>query len=63
MADEKTRVSGEIPRPEPKGPVLPIVNPEADKPQPPKSTIHPAVYVAYVKSLRAMLNDRCIGIN
>lgn len=48
MADEKTRVSGEVPRPEPKGPVLPTVNPEADKPQPPKAALHPALYVAYV---------------
>ena len=49
MADEKTRVSGEIPRPEPQEPVLPTVNPEAPKPAPSKSAIHPAAYVAYVK--------------
>ncbi|KAI1105016.1 TPT-domain-containing protein [Jackrogersella minutella] len=46
MADEKIRTSGEVPRPEPKGPILPTTNPEADKPQPPKPAIHPAVYVA-----------------
>ncbi|EMR63254.1 hypothetical protein MGN70_012385 [Eutypa lata] len=51
MADEKTRVSGEVPRPEPKGPVLPTVNPEADKPQPPKAALHPALYVAVWISL------------
>ncbi|KAI0378453.1 TPT-domain-containing protein [Hypomontagnella monticulosa] len=46
MADEKSRTSGEVPRPEPKGPILPTTNPEADKVQPPKPAIHPAVYVA-----------------
>ncbi|KAI5863394.1 TPT-domain-containing protein [Durotheca rogersii] len=46
MADEKSRTSGEIPRPEQKGPILPTTNPEAEKPQPPKPTIHPAFYVA-----------------
>lgn len=48
MADEKTRTSGEVPRPEAKGPILPTTNPEADKPQPPKAVLHPAVYVMYV---------------
>ncbi|GAO16270.1 uncharacterized protein UV8b_08208 [Ustilaginoidea virens] len=42
MADEKSRVSGDVPRPEP---VLPTVNPQVDKPQPPKSSVHPALYV------------------
>ncbi|KAI1656156.1 TPT-domain-containing protein [Daldinia decipiens] len=51
MADEKTRTSGEVPRPEPKGPILPTTNPEADKPQPPKPAIHPAFYVAVWISL------------
>ncbi|KAI1480401.1 hypothetical protein K445DRAFT_322123 [Daldinia sp. EC12] len=51
MADEKSRTSGEIPRPEPKGPILPTTNPEADKPQPPKPAIHPAFYVAVWISL------------
>ncbi|KAI2631989.1 TPT-domain-containing protein [Hypoxylon sp. NC1633] len=46
MADEKTRTSGEVPRPEPKGPILPTTNPEADKAQPPKAALHPALYVA-----------------
>ncbi|KAI0137367.1 triose-phosphate transporter family-domain-containing protein [Xylariales sp. AK1849] len=43
--DEKTRTSGEVARPE-GGPILPTVNPETEKPQPPKASIHPAVYVA-----------------
>ncbi|KAI1376151.1 TPT-domain-containing protein [Hypoxylon crocopeplum] len=51
MADEKSRTSGEVPRPEPKGPILPTTNPEAEKPQPPKATIHPALYVAVWISL------------
>lgn len=45
MADEKTRTSGEVPRPEPKGPILPTTTQEAEKPQPPKAAIHPAFYV------------------
>lgn len=42
--EEKTRASGDQPR-EPNQPVLPTVNPEAEKSQPPKSSLHPAVYV------------------
>ncbi|KAI0181417.1 TPT-domain-containing protein [Hypoxylon sp. FL1284] len=45
MADEKTRTSGEVPRPEPSGPILPTTTQEADKPQPPKAVVHPAFYV------------------
>ncbi|CAJ2511508.1 Uu.00g071330.m01.CDS01 [Anthostomella pinea] len=45
MADEKERSSGEIPRPEPKGPILPTTNSDAEKSQPPKSPVHPAFYV------------------
>ncbi|ORY64034.1 triose-phosphate transporter [Pseudomassariella vexata] len=45
-ADEKTRQSGEVSRSENKGPILPTVNPETEKPQPPKVAIHPAFYVA-----------------
>lgn len=45
--DEKQRISGEVPRGEAKGPVLPTINPAAEKlQQPPKSAIHPALYVA-----------------
>ncbi|KAH8677461.1 triose-phosphate transporter [Xylariales sp. PMI_506] len=43
-AEEKTRTSGEVVRAE--SSILPTVNPEAPKPEPPKSSIHPAVYVA-----------------
>jgi hypothetical protein len=43
-SDEKTRTSGESPR-EQNGAVLPTVNPEAEKAQPPKPSIHPAFYV------------------
>lgn len=43
-ADDKTRTSGESPQAQ-SGPVLPTVNPEAEKAQPPKSTLHPSVYV------------------
>jgi hypothetical protein len=43
--EEKTRSSGESPR-EQGAPILPVVNPEAEKAQPPKSMgIHPAFYV------------------
>lgn len=42
--DEKTRTSGESPR-EQTGSVLPIVNPEVEKAQQPKPSIHPAFYV------------------
>ncbi|KAI0154346.1 triose-phosphate transporter [Xylariaceae sp. FL1272] len=45
MADEKERVSGESPR-EAKGPLLPTTTAEAaDKAQPPKPALHPALYV------------------
>ncbi|PKX88522.1 UDP-galactofuranose transporter [Aspergillus novofumigatus IBT 16806] len=40
---EKARVSGEVSRPEP---LLPTVNPAAEKSEPPKPTFHPAVYVS-----------------
>ncbi|KAK4101474.1 TPT-domain-containing protein [Parathielavia hyrcaniae] len=43
--EEKTRASGDQPRDE-DGPVLPTVNPEAEKPQPPKQGLHPALYVS-----------------
>ncbi len=46
MADEKARVSGELPRQE-SGPILPTVNPDAEKSNPvaPTAALHPAVYV------------------
>lgn len=43
-ADEKTRVSGEVTRDQDAS-VLPTVNPEAQKSQPAKSSVHPAAYV------------------
>jgi hypothetical protein len=43
--EEKTRASGDQPR-EQNSPVLPTVNPNAEKSQPPKSSLHPAVYVS-----------------
>ncbi|CAI0645907.1 unnamed protein product [Colletotrichum noveboracense] len=43
-ADEKTRVSGEVPRGE-NGSILPTTNPDLEKSQPPKAAIHPALYV------------------
>ncbi|KAH6656644.1 triose-phosphate transporter [Truncatella angustata] len=43
-AEEKTRISGEVTRPE--GTILPTVNPEAEKSQPAKAGFHPSVYVA-----------------
>ena len=45
--EEKTRVSGESPR-EQNEPILPTVNPDAEKAQAPKASIHPAIYVMYV---------------
>lgn len=48
--EEKTRLSGEVPRAESKSPILPTVNPDAEKVQltkkPSTGGIHPAVYVA-----------------
>lgn len=41
---EKERQSGEEKRVE--DPVLPIVNPEAEKATPPKAGLHPAFYIA-----------------
>ncbi|KAJ9621569.1 hypothetical protein H2203_007056 [Taxawa tesnikishii (nom. ined.)] len=43
---EKERMSGEIERPEQSEPMLPVVNPALEKPQPPKAALHPAVYIA-----------------
>ncbi|GJD01923.1 triose-phosphate transporter [Colletotrichum higginsianum] len=42
--DEKTRVSGEVPRGE-NGSILPTTNPDVEKSQPSKAQIHPALYV------------------
>lgn len=44
--EEKTRASGDQPR-EQNGPILPTVNPDAEKQQPskPPSSVHPALYV------------------
>ncbi|KAK4244414.1 triose-phosphate transporter family-domain-containing protein [Corynascus novoguineensis] len=42
--EEKTRASGDQPR-EQNEPVLPTVNPQVEKPQPPKPSLHPAFYV------------------
>ncbi|KAI0013326.1 TPT-domain-containing protein [Xylariaceae sp. FL0662B] len=51
MADEKTRTSGEVARPEAKGPILPTTNPETEKSQPPKAAVHPAFYIVVWISL------------
>ena len=46
---EKDRISDEIVRSGPDEPVLPLVNPAAEKSEPVKSAaFHPAVYVMYV---------------
>lgn len=42
--DEKVRTSGELSRPD-NSPVLPTVNPAAEKSELPKASLHPAVYV------------------
>ena len=50
-AEEKTRTSGEVPRPEPKGPILPA--PATDKTSDAaKFNVHPAFYVTYVDPWR-----------
>ncbi|EKD14075.1 uncharacterized protein L3040_007925 [Drepanopeziza brunnea f. sp. 'multigermtubi'] len=50
MNDEKVRISGEVPRAA--APILPTVNPDAEKPQlSASSSIHPAFYVAVWISL------------
>ncbi|KAL0940784.1 DUF250 domain membrane protein [Colletotrichum truncatum] len=50
-ADEKTRVSGEVPRGENNGSILPTTNPDLEKSQPPKASIHPVFYVVVWISL------------
>jgi hypothetical protein len=45
MSEEKARVSGERER-DAAAPVLPTVNPDVVKPEPPKSTVPAAVYIA-----------------
>ncbi|KOS22216.1 putative sugar phosphate/phosphate translocator [Escovopsis weberi] len=44
-SEEKSRVSGEVSRGDSSSPVLPTVNPAADKPQASKFSLHPAFYV------------------
>ncbi|RDW64934.1 DUF250 membrane protein-like protein [Coleophoma cylindrospora] len=44
MGEEKVRISGELSRPA-DAPVLPTVNPMAEKSEPPKAALPPAVYV------------------
>jgi hypothetical protein len=44
-SDEKVRTSGEAPRSEKNGSILPTVNPELEKMQPPKPSLHPAFYI------------------
>jgi hypothetical protein len=51
-ADEKVRTSGELSRPDASASVLPTVNPALEKPEPPKSSLHPSVYVMYVEILK-----------
>lgn len=50
MGEEKTRASGDQPR-EQSEPMLPTVNPEVEKSQPPKASLHPALYVTVWISL------------
>ncbi|KAL9051464.1 MAG: hypothetical protein Q9162_005995 [Coniocarpon cinnabarinum] len=45
-SDEKARQSGDSPRQEAQAQSLPTVNPTTEKPEPPKATFHPAVYIA-----------------
>lgn len=42
--EEKSRASGDSPR-DNSGPVLPTVNPEVTKIEPPRPSVHPALYV------------------
>jgi hypothetical protein len=45
--NEKERISGEQPeRSSPAEPVLPTINPDTEKPAPPKASLHPAFYIA-----------------
>ena len=57
-AEEKMRTSGDIPRDgasSSSAPILPTVNPDAEKSQSSKPTIPAAVYVMYVNLLRRRL--------
>jgi hypothetical protein len=49
-AEEKMRSSVDAAR-DPAQPVLPTVNPEAQKAAPKPASFHPAVYIAYVSSI------------
>jgi hypothetical protein len=66
-AEEKTRTSGEAPREQASGPILPTVNPDMEKTQPPKAAIPSFVYVMYVTtSLRPLvdvLRKDCLDAN
>lgn len=44
-SEEKTRISGEVPRPS-NSPVLPTINPQAEKPQAASAGLPSFVYVA-----------------
>jgi len=44
MSEEKVRISGEIPR-SADSPILPTVNPDAEKKEEDKGGIHPVFYV------------------
>lgn len=54
---EKDRASGEMNRTEAVAQTLPTVNPDLEKkPEPPSSSLHPAVYIMYA------LNETEVGV-
>jgi len=53
-ADEKMRSSVDAAR-DPAAPVLPTVNPEAQKSAPEPASFHPAVYIAYACQIDEVL--------
>lgn len=58
MGEEKARVSAEISRPA-AAPILPTVNPAAEKQAETSSALHPSVYVMFVHSLPYVLSSKC----
>ncbi|KAG9749045.1 hypothetical protein KCU73_g6931, partial [Aureobasidium melanogenum] len=55
---EKRRTSSEVERPKQAEPVLPVVNPALEKPAPPQSSIHPALYVVVIIFNKYILDEK-----
>ena len=58
--EEKARTSGEVQRAEPQQQSLPTINPQTEKPELTKPSLHPAVYIVYVGA-RHLRFSRTLG--